>query len=281
MPAAPTYPAAPPTATGFVPSNLTPTLQGVDADVPAVYADGCHHDTEEIAVQHCVYGNPEGTQRVALFGDSHSAQWLPALEEIAKGDEELEIRTFSKSSCPAVDVTVLVKNVPYASCDTWRNSVIDALRENPPDLVVISSYSGYALDGNPVGSARLDRWSGGLERTVASLREVGSDVLVIADTPRFESAPANCVSSHPSDVDACAGDRASVLDGALAAMEQAASESAGGRFVDLTGFICNERTCPTIVDDLLVYRDVNHLTSTFARYLAPALSDSLRLDPVG
>jgi hypothetical protein len=33
--------------------------------------------------------------------------------------------------------------------------------------------------------------------------------------------------------------------------------------------------CPTIVDDIQVYRDVNHLTATFVSYIAPALAPQL------
>jgi hypothetical protein len=65
--------------------------------------------------------------------------------------------------------------------------------------------------------------------------------------------------------------RDQVLDAAFAAAEGAAVDAAGGTYVDLTPYICGESTCPVIVDDLLVYRDVNHLTTAFVSYLAPAL----------
>lgn len=274
---APAFPTDPPTATKFVPANLTPSLDDVDGDIPPVYPDGCHHDTETVAVQDCVYGSRDSSRSVVLFGDSHSAQWLPALEELAQVREGFAIHSYTKSSCPAVEVTVLVKNLTYDACDTWRAAVLDAIRVDPPDLVVTSSYSGYALAGHPKGADRVGRWSDGLQRTVKGLTDAGIDVLVIADTPRFESAPAVCVSSHLTDVDACAGARSTVLDPVLAAAERDASVASGGRFADLTGYICGKTTCPAIIDDLLVYRDVNHLTATFVRYLAPALGDRLQV----
>jgi hypothetical protein len=269
-------PATPPVATGFAPMNLTPSLEEVGADIPAVYGDGCHHDTVATSVQNCSYGNKDGSFRVALFGDSHAAQWLPALQELAKSDSAIAIKAYTKSSCPAVDVTVLVKNLPYSSCDTWRNAVVKHLTSDPPDLVVISNFSAYPLDGFADSDARRSEWADGLRRMVTALRAAGSEVLVIADTPHFETSPAVCVSSHLTDVSACAGNRDTVLDAAQTAAESTATKAAGGRFVDLTPYICDSSSCPPIIRNLLVYRDVNHLTSTFAAYLSALLAEQVR-----
>lgn len=270
VPTAAAFPTAPPTATDALPANLRPTLGDAADDVPSVYPDGCHHDTVDVTVQECAYGDPDGSFRVALFGDSHAAQWLPALEQIPEDDTEIGIRAYSKSSCPAVDVTVLVKNVPYESCDVWRDAVTAALAADAPDLVVISSYAHYDL---AAGSAD---WSSGVQRTVGTLTDAGSDVLVIADTPAWTAAPSLCISRVPNDLAACAGDRSTVLDEAHTSDERAAVERSGGRFVDFTDFICDPTTCPVVIDDLLVYRDINHLTATFVEYLAPALTEEIR-----
>lgn len=273
--AAPAVPVAPPPTTQQVPAGLTPSLRDVAEDVPELYSRGCHHDTIETAVQDCAFGAADGTFRVALFGDPHSAQWLPALQELADKHADLAIQTYTKSSCPAVVVTVLVKNVPYATCTTWRDNVTASLIADPPDLVVISSYSAYDLASGATGSARTREWSGGLSATVERLSKAGSDVLVIADTPRFDSAPPTCVSAHLTEVMACAGDPQLVLDAELTAAEKRAAKRAGGRYLDLTPYICTTTACPAIVFDLLVYRDVNHLTTAFVRYLAPALDDGI------
>jgi len=266
----------PPTATN-VPADLKPSLRTVAEDVPAVYADGCHHDTIAISVQDCPYGDPGASVRVALFGDSHSAQWLPALQRLSATGTPMNINSYTKSSCPAVDVTVLVKNVPYTTCDEWRRAVMKKLTADPPDLVVISSYSDYVLVGEPSGRDRREAWSAGLTRTIAALREAGSEVIVIADTPRFETAPAECVSVHLRDVDVCAGERTAVLDAAMTATEKSATMGAHGHFVDLTPYLCDDTSCPIVIFDLLVYRDMNHLTVAFVRYLAPALASALEM----
>lgn len=271
---APANPVAPPPVVSAVPSNLSPTLRAVAEDVPDVYPAGCHNDPATATVQDCVFGTPDADFRVAVFGDSHSGQWLPALQRLDESTP-MSIATYTKSSCPAVDVTVLLRNTAYVSCDEWRGAVMTRLLAAPPDVVVISSYAGQQLEGVSDADARLAAWSEGLARTVGTLRAAGIGVLVIADTPRFAADPTECISRHLADVDACAGVRAEVLDTAQSAAEKAATEASGGVFLDLTPYICDDMTCPVVVFDLLTYRDVNHLTASFTRYLAPALSPAL------
>ncbi|MDQ0613315.1 peptidoglycan/LPS O-acetylase OafA/YrhL [Microbacterium sp. W4I4] len=273
--AAPAAPENPPRGTEVVPSNMTPTLGEVANDLPPMYSDGCHHDVLQEEVQSCRYGDlGADAATIALFGDSHSAQWFPALDAYAAQTGGTAIDTYTKSSCPAVDTTVLDKDVPYSSCDRWRAAVLDHLVQQAPDTVVISSYSGYALPSAD-GDARERAWSEGVSRTVKRLVDAGSQVLVIADTPRFVAPPPTCVSANPSALDRCAGDRSTALDPKLAAAERLAVEAAGGRYADLSDYICDSRSCPVVVGNLLVYRDVNHLTPEFVEYLAPLLAPDL------
>lgn len=279
----PTYPEAPPQATDHVPRNMKPDLESVPADVPPVYDDGCHWDVSQEEVQNCVYGDPGGDVRIAVFGDSHAAQWLPAVQDFAATDAQISVASYTKSSCPAVDVTVLDKDVPYASCDRWRAAALDHLTADQPDLVVISSYAWYQLAGVADPDQRREAWASGLSKTVQTLEDAGIAVLVIADTPRFAVPPATCVSADVTDVSGCDGKRSEVLDSEMALVERTAVEHAGGTYLDLEDRICSDARCPVIVGNVFVYRDVNHLTATFVSYLAPAVAEPmgtlLGLDP--
>ncbi len=275
-PSAPETPRRPPVGTNYVPTNLSPTLRDADQDVPDVYGRaGCHLDVVATDVQDCRFGNPEGSFRVALFGDSHAAQWLPAIQRIAEDDGDLSISTYTKSSCPAVLVTVMVKNQPYAACDRWREAVLSRLADDPPDLVLISSYAYHPLASRSVGAERRQEWATGLRHTAERLRAVGSQVLVVADTPRFETAPPTCLSENVEKSGICAGAPSTSLDAQLLAAEQAATRESGASYIDLNPYLCDASSCPAVIGDLLVYRDVNHLTATFARYLAPTLQEQV------
>lgn len=281
--AAPDFPQSPPVATGFVPRNMTPTLKEASADLAPLYTDGCQFDVKEESVQDCEYADRDGARSIALFGDSHSAQWFPALDAYASANPDTSLRTYTKTSCPAAAVTVLVQSVPYSSCDRWRRGVIAHLVEDPPDLVVISNYAHYLLPGEPAGAERLEIWGDGLKDTVQRLRDAGSEVLVIADSPRMPSQPATCVSTDVMDASRCDEARDTALDGEIAATERRVAEETGAIYADFTKYICDDEVCPVIIDDMFVYRDVNHMTATFVGYLAPALqptiAEALGVDP--
>ncbi|WP_309128024.1 acyltransferase family protein [Microbacterium sp.] len=270
---APDFPAEPPVATEFVPQNLRPALDEVADDLPRLYADGCRLDVKSEQVLDCVYGDATGAKRIAVFGDSHSAQWFPAIDELA--GRISAIRAYTKSSCPAAEVTVLVKGVPYSACDRWREKVLAHLVADPPDVVVISNFSHYPLSGQPHGERRQEIWKRGLSATVERLRAAGIRVLIIADTPQSPAQPPTCLSADVADVTACDIGRDSALDEEIAAAERAVAQETDSAYADLTRYICDAKVCPAIIFDLQVYRDVNHLTSTFVRYLAPALRPQL------
>ena len=67
-----------------VPGNLRPSVGKASGDLPTIYTNGCHLDATVTKIPPCVFGDTAGTQTVALFGDSHAAQWFPALDDIAK-----------------------------------------------------------------------------------------------------------------------------------------------------------------------------------------------------
>lgn len=45
--------------------------------------------------------------------------------------------------------------------------------------------------------------------------------------------------------------------------------------VDTSGWFCTRETCPAVVGSMLVKRDEQHLTTTYARALAPELWDEV------
>ena len=74
----------PPTPGGRVPADLVPALADVRDDLPTIYGDGCHLDQRTVTPKVCVFGDPSSSTTVVLFGDSHAAQWFPALERLAR-----------------------------------------------------------------------------------------------------------------------------------------------------------------------------------------------------
>ena len=77
----------------------------------------------------------------------------------------------------------------------------------------------------------------------------------------------------------CAPTRAEGLnDGGIAA-EAAATAAGGGQYVELSELFCTSDRCPVVVGNTLVYRDDNHITTEYARVLAPLVTEMIEQAP--
>lgn len=251
-----------------VPAGLTPALAAASADLPVVYANGCHqlfHDTDPSG---CLLGAATGPV-VALFGDSHAAQWVPALE--AAG---YRIHSYTKSACPSVDAPIAHHDgTPYPECQPWRDGVIDRIGDDRPALIIIANWSGY-------GPAAVDPagWGAGLRSTVDRLEAV-APVVVLDDVPQQSTTPAECLSAHLDDVAACETAPSDALASPLRETEaETLARLPDATRWSLNEWICSDTRCPLIVGGVLRYRDADHLTATFSRALASRLA--LLVDPV-
>jgi hypothetical protein len=162
----------------------------------------------------------------------------------------------------------------YTECDDWRDAVIARLRSAPPALVVLAANRAY---GDAYRLATYGpEWLQGLSKMVATLRSLGSRVVVLGPVPLPPQDVPTCLSAHPTQAAAwCAPavDDTAAIAGIAA--ERDAVSAAGGQYVDVRPWFCSSTGCVVIVGNLLVYRDQNHLTTAFARWLAPLLGAQL------
>jgi peptidoglycan/LPS O-acetylase OafA/YrhL len=271
--------ALPATPDGPVPGNLLPSLAAVRSDSPRIYAEGCHLDAATTVSPPCVYGDPSSSTTVVLFGDSHAAQWFPALERIAT-DRGWRLVSLTKSACTAADVTVWSATLgrAYTECDTWRRSAVERIAAERPALVVVSDSRGVRpiVDGEPlVGDAGGPALADGLRRTLDGLRPLAGEVAVIGVTPEAPDDPPACLSENPGSVLACATPVARAVDTAWLAIEAAVAEEADATYIDPTAWVCPTGPCPAVIGRFLVYRDTHHLATPFAAALASRLAGRL------
>ena len=159
-----------PVTAGPVPKDLSPRLKDVKDDLPESYADGCHLGFDEEQSGDCVYGPPDATTTVVLFGDSHAAQWLPAIEDLAYV-RDWRVISLTKSACPPVDVPVWngPKKREYRECDAWRTNALARIDAEHPAIVFMAGYHVY---DSVIGDTRtpiaddLAGWGAGLGRMV-------------------------------------------------------------------------------------------------------------------
>jgi hypothetical protein len=209
---------------------------------------------------------------VALVGDSHAAQWFPALERVAKS-RSWRILTFVKVACPFVDMRV--RNISlkreYVECTAFNDATIKRLRDARPDLTLVT-MSRFAIHPVLSRDTTVAAQSAAFARM---LERIPGRVAVVVDTPDGGRDIPACLARHTADVRACAISHAIAFARNLGAIERAATKASGAALVDLTARVCRADPCPVVVDGMIVFRDVRHLTATFSRSLAPDLDREL------
>jgi len=258
-----------PRGTDYVPDNLAPALRDARDSLPEVYDDGCMLGIAATDAEGCLYGDP-AAPRIVLFGDSHAAQWFPALEGFASS-AGYSVEVHTKSSCPAADIESLRRGAPYPQCAQWREAVIDRINASPPALVLIATFTDPELAPGVDGDAQT--WAAAFGRTLDALK---APVAMIADTPDMREDPAPCLSAHLSDAEACAQPRSVALAGQAREGEAEAASTRGVALVDLNDYLCGPDACPPIIGNTLVYRDSHHLTAAISADMADVLGTALR-----
>jgi peptidoglycan/LPS O-acetylase OafA/YrhL len=269
----------PVTAGGPVPADLTPSLAAVRNDSPIIYNDGCHLDQATVEPRTCVFGDPTSTTSVVLFGDSHAAQWFPALDRLA-GIEHWRLITLTKSACTPASVTVwnTTFDRSYTECDAWRERVFSRLATLHPSAVIMAMSRAYSIvDGSSTATVdeRPDLWDAGIAVSLRRLTRLTDHVVLIGDTPHSRVDPPVCLSKHLDDALACATTSALSLDTAQTTADSGLARAAGATFVDPTPWVCPSEPCPVVIGSYLVFRDSHHLTTSFSTALARRLLASL------
>jgi peptidoglycan/LPS O-acetylase OafA/YrhL len=235
--------------------------------------------------QDCRIGPADGgTRTIALLGDSHAQQWLPALARAAK-EKGWTVYHFAKPSCTMTDVPIFHVQAKgrYTACEQWRANVMDRVAQiDGLDAIVIGRWKDYKdialqADGSRATPETIsDLWAAGSSRTYPRLAEAAPRVVVMADTPRPPHDVPSCL-SRTDEPAGCAFDRTATThqDGALLAAERAAAPKAF-RTIDLTPVICPQQSCPVVSPaGLIMYRDSNHLTDGYSESLWKLMASEL------
>ncbi|MFC9846500.1 acyltransferase family protein [Streptomyces sp. NPDC060223] len=257
-----------------LPGNLTPSLADVKKERSAVYRDGCHVGYEETRIPgDCVYGDPSSDTVVVLFGDSHAAQWFPALDLLAR-KSHWKLVSLTKASCKIPSPTTLLDGEPYTACDTWRDNVIDVIDALHPTLIIVSNSDSGPL-AHPAADS-VQQWTAGYRDTFQRLRATGAEVAVTLDTPWPKGDAVECAASHPLELDRCARRLSEAVDENRRDLTRDAAGQEGVTVIDPAPWLCAPTgTCPVLVGNTLVYRDKSHMSETYAASLAPVLGETL------
>lgn len=227
---------------------------------PAVYGDNCHSNYGETESGECTYGDLTSKTTLVLYGDSHAAQWFPALEELAN-EHGFKLVSLTKSACPSVDVPRAdqgaFKNV---HCEKWRDNSINRIKKLRPAAVIMSSFQYFTP---PSGYSDANKWwKDGQVRLLDALRGSSEHLIYISDTPRPKRDIPNCLASRDSH--SCDSTEKTIV-----------KIIPGFEKIDPTPWLCSNY-CPAIQNGYVVYRDASHISVAAALALKPQLEAALK-----
>ncbi|MBB5209171.1 peptidoglycan/LPS O-acetylase OafA/YrhL [Chiayiivirga flava] len=255
--------------------GLKPPLARARDDNPDVYAQGCHASPRSAKPSTCTWGADDATVHVMLVGDSHAAQWIPALQWIA-GNKGWRLTSLTKSACPFADGSVAEGKggEPYASCDAWNAAALAHVLAQRPALVVTSQAVMLTAYGSTSAASSHAALSAGLASRWNTLAAAGIRVVALKDTPRMGLDVPKCLGSPRGSAQRCSRPRSLVL-ATPDPLVMAQRDAPQAVLADLNDLLCPTAVCPPVIDGILVWRDSHHMTATFARTLAPTLQHRL------
>ena len=227
---------------------------------PQIYDDGCHANYAQTKSGKCEYGKLDSDKTMVLYGDSHAAQWFPALIEIANRSG-YKLISLTKSACPSVETVRRDQGgFKMSRCVQWRENTIKRIQDIEPDVLIMSSFQYFAQP--PQFNDRTQWWNEGQRKLLNQVKNSSPHLIYITDTP------------HPTrDIPACLSNY-SITE--CNTSERSKNLSIPGfKVIDPNPWLCSN-VCPAVKDGVVAYRDASHISVDISLALIPRLTQALR-----
>jgi peptidoglycan/LPS O-acetylase OafA/YrhL len=243
-------------------------------DEPDCFAESGADPTLKV----CVLGHDTGySKRIFAVGDSHAKAIQYALDDIAN-EYGWRIDIASRSGCywTAVEVTY---NGPesIAGCREWRRRVSEFIdRTDDLDAVLLARRRGMQEVAVAPGETKISVIVDGIAQAISQRADQSIPVMILVDNPQVSKDTVTCVDRYGLEAaEKCAFARSrgfALDDGAY----NVAAAVEGVSVVDLTHLYCDDALCFPVIGNVIVYRDTNHITKTYASTMAPYLGSEMQ-----
>jgi peptidoglycan/LPS O-acetylase OafA/YrhL len=266
-----------------VPASVQPPLTIAGFDYGGFFqSQSCvAHATQTFSTV-CTLGDKTGKGLLVVYGDSHAVMWLQAFNAIAKR-AHWRLVILAKEACPAEFLTVISPpglrspGSPYTECDEWHARAVQWINQQHPNVLVVTQRNLYQVPSSTGGTppyASASAWDAGLRQMLDAVTVPGVEKVVLGNIPLRPVDPPACLEQHATDVQACTTPVSQVTPGSYDAAEVDAARTAGARYQVTTPWFCST-VCTDLIKNYVVYMDLFHVSSTYARYLNVVLGRSL------
>jgi peptidoglycan/LPS O-acetylase OafA/YrhL len=240
---------------------ITPDPSLAVEDTPSLGYPNCKSTRREQSnLDICPLGYQSGAVSVLLVGDSHAAQYRSSVDLAAQA-LGLRAESIVKGGCAFSLQSRVNDSVLTNSCKQWVANVLNRIRQKHYDLVITSSLAGvsWAQSGSSEPS------SAGFSKLWKEIVASGSNVLAIKDNPKPIGNLVRCLESNGAKaVASCSNSKSKAFSDDPLPKAVASLNNDRVQLADFDHIFCN-KVCEPVIGNVLVYRDDNHLTNTFAK----------------
>ncbi|MCO1339046.1 hypothetical protein BJH93_09110 [Kocuria polaris] len=263
-----------------------PAVEQIAAQSKEPAFPDCQAAADDPGIPECNLGVEPGEADtvIAVFGDSHGTQWLPALNRIAMS-EKVALKVFTRSGCtPSItDFSrgLEGRDYEYATrCQESNREVVDTIvGDESIDTVIVAANKTTRKFENSADQSFDDPGVDGFTEPWRRWMDAGKDVVVIGEIPRLEKeeidAP-TCVAENPEEPSLCARSAKEALGRGQNLRELAATIDAERfHYLETKGFFCREDQCFALIGGIVTYYDASHVSVSYAENLVPEIKERL------
>ncbi|MGB3730973.1 acyltransferase family protein [Microbacterium sp.] len=195
---------------------------------------------------------------VLVMGDSHAQQLSSPLRAVAD-DNAWGLVALLKGGC-SIGVNAPSTSITGPPCEEWRHAALDYALELKPAAVYLIVTRATA-DGQ-------EEFINGIQDIIEDLTREGIPVVAVRDNPRFAADMYVCASEGDHDCD---------VPRVPSTVDMGTLETASDLVtaVDFTPWLCPDGVCHSVIGNIAVYLDDNHVTDSYGRTMGPMLAKML------
>jgi hypothetical protein len=149
-------------------------------------------------------------------------------------------------------------------CSEWYAWMLGQVRRLHPSVVVLAQFwSNWGAGGiSAVG------------REIADLSPLTKRVVIVEDAPGRTQETVDCLLARHATLGSCTFPVNRRQQQTYRSMRREVRD-AGAGYVRTLQWLCRRNRCPSVVGDIVTYRDHHHVTATYAHLLARPLAEEI------
>ncbi|MDX6479554.1 MAG: hypothetical protein QOG85_64 [Gaiellaceae bacterium] len=238
-----------------VPAVLHPTAAQVFDDRRSF--DGCRPGGG--AGEICEMGDLSASRSFAVLGDSHANALMSAFDYFAKR-HHYRLIGLTSAGCTL--------GIAVEDCSDWWTSSLRQLSLDHPRFLVVAQRFDTRLF--------FHQMYRDLRSELTAFDRLVPRTVVIEDPPYHPSiVPTDCLLRRGATLGDCAEAFPTYLSDQWASMREIVESHPKDRYLLTRRWFCSGGECPMVIGNMIAFRDDQHVSETYARYLAPAISHDL------